>query len=222
MNTTQSSPLSPVPSAIERLRQHAAKEAARRRRRPRDQYFAALEARYTAYRERAHAAGVAASAPGSLLQAIDAELAALNRQQALRPALEAALKKYPPPAPSDPPRLAAELQGFRDVCGGALATLDNVGRLEAWRTRIVETAEDVGSPSARAAAHVLDIVPLLDRARGLDGILVQLDGLARGVEALAAALEAQLAPASAHAPVYSAPTTSADPPRRAAGPLSRD
>jgi hypothetical protein len=94
-------------------------------------------------------------------------------------------------------------------------------RLGGWKQKIDKTPENVGSPHGRAAAHFLEIVPLLDRARGLDGVLAELDGLARGVEELAVALETRGAPASDSSPVaYSAPDAAVNQPRRAASGLS--
>jgi hypothetical protein len=208
-------------TALDRLRQRDADEAARLRSRPRATYRATLESLHAASRERALAAGVAPGAPGSLLDAIDTELTALAKAQALRPQLEAALAKYPLPSPSDAKPLAAALRAYREVAQGALATLDNTAPLEDWKRRIVETPEDVGSPSGRAAAHFLEIVPLLDRARSLAGVLVELDGLARGVEELAVALEARGAPTEITVGLGSvAPDAAAERPRRAVSKLS--
>jgi hypothetical protein len=211
------------------VRQHAVAEVARLKSRPPTTYTATLNARYAAQLECNVAAGVAPGAPGSPLDAIAAELAALKSRQWLRAKCAAALAQcvaalaqWPAAVPRHARTLVAELHAYREVAANALSTLEmNPGQLEDWTRKINEMPEDVDSPTGRADAHFKAILPLLARARGLDGILEQLDALWRDLEEHAAVVEAQLAPASDRGPVgYAVPDPPPDPPRRAVRGLS--
>ena len=157
-------------------------------------YRAELDRLFTEARYRT-AVAVGARPPEflSLLDALAAELAALAAQdKPSRGPAERVRTRYRAPHRDDPRELRDALAALWSNAESILRTLDSIGALETWTNKIRAVGEDapIDSPLGLAATHLMDVLPMLDKARTLPGTVAALPGLIEVVDGVAARLAA--------------------------------